>query len=160
MTKHTASTMELHIVSAHGDVFTGTVSMVSAMAVNGDLGILPNHSPLLARLKPGMVRIRDSLGEQDYIYVSGGIVEVQPHLVTILADTALRGDEIDEQAARAARAEAQNAMASSVLYSDRDAAKLELMKALAQLQTLQEFRHKSHGNTGHSRHLAGEDEPL
>lgn len=133
-------TLTLHIVSAHEQIFSGDVRMVSVSSVSGELGILPQHTPLLTLLKPGEARLRMPDGEEEYIYVSGGMMEVQPHEVTILADTALRGEQIDEQAALEAKRRAEEAIRTSVLYSDRDRAQAELLKALAQLQTLQDVR--------------------
>lgn len=137
-----SSVIDLSIVSAHGEIWSGQVRMVSAVSVEGDLGILPRHTPLLTRLQPGEVRIRTAGDEDEYIYVSGGIMEVQPFMITILADTALRSDEIDEQAAREAKARAESIIATSVLYSDRDRAQAELLKAMAQLATLEDARRK------------------
>ncbi len=135
------ATLQLEIVSAHGKVFSGPVRMVSVTSVAGELGILPRHTPLMTFLRPGEARLLTEEGEE-YIYVSGGFMEVQPFQVTILADTAMRGDEIDEQAAQQAKRKAEEAMEGSVLYSDRDSAYAELLKAMAQLQTLADARKK------------------
>jgi F-type H+-transporting ATPase subunit epsilon len=135
------ASLQLEIVSAHGKVFSGRVRMVSVTSVAGELGILPRHTPLMTFLRPGEARLLTDEGEE-YIYVSGGFMEVQPDMVTILADTALRGDEIDEQAAEEAKRAAEVAMENSVLYSDRDAAYAELLKAMAQLHTLADARKK------------------
>lgn len=137
-----SATLLLEIVSAHGRVFRGRARMVSVSSVSGELGILPRHTPLMTFLKPGEARILLENDQQEFVYVSGGFMEVQPDQVTILADTAMRGEEIDEQAARKAKGAAEDAMRTSVLYSDRDAAYAELLKALAQLQALEHARKK------------------
>ncbi len=134
--------LQLTIVSAHQQIFSGPVRMVSARSVVGDLGILPRHTPLLTLLQPGEVRIQMPEGDEEFIYVSGGMMEVQPFAVTILADTALRSDQIDEEAAQAARRKAEETIRNSMLFSDRDKAHAELLKAVAQLQTLQDARRR------------------
>lgn len=139
------STMNLYVVSAHQELFSGPVKMVSVTSEGGELGILPNHSPLLTRLKPGEARITLPSGDVDFFYVSGGMMEVQPNEVTILADTALRSEQIDETAATEAKRRAEETIRSSVLYSDRDRAQVELLKALAQLKTLADARKKRKG---------------
>jgi F-type H+-transporting ATPase subunit epsilon len=139
------ATLLLQIVSAHGQVFKGRVRMVSVASVVGELGILPRHTPLMTFLKPGEARILTENGDEEYVYVSGGFLEIQPFQVTILADTAQRGDEIDAQAAEEARLAAEESMRTSVLYSDRDAAYAELLKAMAQLQVLEHARKKKRG---------------
>ncbi len=116
--------------------------MVSVASVMGELGILPQHSPLLTLLKPGEARIQLPAGDEEYVYLSGGMMEVQPTEVTILADTALRGEQIDEAAALEAKRRAEETIRTSVLYSDRDRANAELLKALAQLKTLADERKK------------------
>lgn len=98
-----AFTLHVDIVSAETQIFSGKAEMVIAPAVNGELGILPFHAPLLARLKPGMVRIVVGGDTRESVFVSGGFIEVQPHVVTILADTAQRSRDLDEAAARAAK---------------------------------------------------------
>jgi F-type H+-transporting ATPase subunit epsilon len=116
--------------------------MVSVQSVTGELGILPRHAPLMTFLAPGEVRIRTEADEEEYVYVDGGFMEVQPDIITILADTALRGDDIDEEAAQRARRAAEEAMRTATLYSDRDLAQVELIKALAQLRTLEDTRRR------------------
>lgn len=134
-------TIDLHIVDAEGELFNGPVYKVSVSSVMGEMGILPKHAPLVAKVKPGEVRILTLDKEENYIYVSGGILEVQPHEVTILADTAIRGDDIDEIAALQAKQRAEEKLQDrKMLYSDRDRINMELKKALAQLATLQHLR--------------------
>ncbi len=135
-------TLALRIVSAHEEIFSGSVRMVSATSVNGELGILPRHTPLLTLLRPGEVKILLASEEEIYLYVSGGMMEVQPFMVTILADTAARGEEIDEAAALEAKRRAEEAMREAVLYSERDAAHAEMVKALAQLRALEHARRR------------------
>ena len=137
-----APTLVLHIVSAHEQVFSGEVNMVSVTSIQGELGILPQHTPLMTLLKPGEARLKMPDGEDEFIYLSGGMLEVQPHEVTILADTALRGEQIDKQAALEAKRRAEETIRTSVLYTDRDYAQAEMMKALAQLRTLEDSRRK------------------
>jgi F-type H+-transporting ATPase subunit epsilon len=123
-------------------MFDGEVRSVAIPGTNGELGIHPRHTPLLTRLSPGELRIETGNGELDYLYVSGGMVEIQPHCITILADSALRADDIDEDAALLAKRRAEEVMSGAVLYSDRDQARNELLKAVAQLQTLRDVQRK------------------
>lgn len=137
---HSSKSFQLSIVSPERSLYAGEARMVSVVSVNGELGILPRHAPLLADLLPGEVRITTSTGEEEYIFVSGGYIEVQPEVVTILADTAIRGQEVDEAAALEAKKQAERIIRTSPLYSDRDMAQLELIKALAQLRALEHSR--------------------
>jgi len=105
-----ATTVQVDIVSAEIEIFSGPVEMVFAPAVMGEVGILPGHAPLLTHLKPGEVRVRKTDGEEECFYVSGGILEVQPHIVTVLSDTALRAKDIDEAAATEAKQRAEQAL--------------------------------------------------
>ena len=142
MSQASAMTTHLHIVSAEQELYSGAVRNVTVPGSQGELGIYPRHTPLLATLNPGEVRFIDSHGEEDFIYVSGGMLEVQPHVVTILADVALRGDQIDEESAKIAKRRAEETMKTAVLFTDRDRARAEMMKAVAQLQTLQDLKKK------------------
>lgn len=137
---HSDKTFVLNIASPERSIYTGEAHMVSVLSVNGELGILPRHSPLLADLLPGEVHITKADGVEEYIYISGGYIEVLPHVVTILADTALRGEDVDEAAALEAKKQAEKTIRTSPLYSDRDQAQLELIKALAQLKALEHTR--------------------
>lgn len=134
------ATFELAIVSAEGGMYSGDVKMVVVPASSGGMGIMPRHAPLLATLKPGEVNIITPEGESEYLYISGGYIEVQPHVVTILADTALRGEEVDEQAALEAKLRAEEIIQKARLFIDRDRAQVELLKALAQLKVLERSR--------------------
>ncbi len=135
-------TAQLHIVSAERRIFDGDVREVTLPSVMGEMGVLPGHAPLLAQLNPGEVRLVSADGEEDFIYVSGGLAEIQPHLITVLADTAMRGQEVDEAAALQAKRQAEEAIRTSVLYTDRDYAQAQLLKALAQLKALEDYRRK------------------
>ena len=109
-----ASTIHVDIVSAEGEIFSGPATMVFAPAVMGEIGIAPRHAPLLTTLKPGEVRVQTPDGSEQFFYVGGGALEVQPHLVTVLADTALRAKDIDEAAALAAKQRAEEALRDKV----------------------------------------------
>lgn len=135
------SSVLLHVVSAEQGIFSGPVRYVMARSTHGELGIFPRHTALLTRLDPGELRfLRVENDEEELLYVSGGMLEVQPHVVTILADAAQHGTEIDEAAALEAKKRAEEAMRDSVLAMDRDAAHAELLRALAQLRTLEHAR--------------------
>ena len=105
-----ASTIHVDIVSAEGEIFSGEASMVFVPAIMGDIGIAPRHAPLLTTLKPGEVRVQTPDGDEQFFYVSGGAIEIQPHLVTVLADTALRAHDLDEAAALQAKQRAEEAL--------------------------------------------------
>lgn len=134
-----AMTMHVDIVSAEGEIYSGTAEMVFAPSEMGDLGILPRHTPLLAKLKPGEVVIKTSEGE-DSIYVSGGMLEVQPHVITVLSDTAVRAKDIDEAAANEAKQKAEEALNNRGSEVDLAHAEAELAQAVAQLQLLDKLR--------------------
>lgn len=143
-------TIQVNIVSAEADVFSGDAQLVVAPAILGEIGIMPKHSPLLTRLRPGEVRVIDTDGEELIFYVSGGILEIQPSVVTVLADVALRAEEIDERASLQARdraeqekRRAEKAIADGVAVFDYAKAKAELAEAAAQLKTLEDLRKRS-----------------
>lgn len=138
-----AMTMHVDIVSAEAEIFSGTATMVFAPAEMGELGIAPRHTQLLTRLKPGEVRVQDEKGEEQSFYVSGGILEVQPHVVTVLSDTALRAKDIDEAAALQAKEQAEKALADRQSDIDYAKAQLELAEAVAQLRAIKKIRDKS-----------------
>jgi F-type H+-transporting ATPase subunit epsilon len=104
------ATIQVDIVSAEGEIYSGEAAMVYAPARMGEVGIAPRHAPLLTALKPGEVRVEDPEGKEHFFYITGGMLEIQPHLVTVLADTALRGEQLDEAAALAAQQEAEAAL--------------------------------------------------
>jgi F-type H+-transporting ATPase subunit epsilon len=135
-----ASTIRCDIVSAEQEIFHGEVQMVVATGEMGELGIAPRHAPLITRLKPGQVRVTLANGEEQLFYVSGGILEVQPQVVTILADTAIRGGDLDESKAQAAKAEAERILAGRGEAMDLAEAQMKLVEAMAQLQALERLR--------------------
>ncbi len=134
------STIRCDIVSAEKEIFHGNVSMVIATGEMGELGIAPRHAPLITRLKPGQVRLKLENGDEQFFYVSGGILEVQPQVVTVLADTAERAADLDEAAARKAKADAERAIANRVDALEIAEAQAQLAQALAQLQALEQLR--------------------
>lgn len=133
-------TLHVDIVSAEKAIFSGTAQMVSATAELGEVGILPRHSQMLTRLKPGQVRVKTSDTEELVFYVSGGLLEVQPHVVTVLADTAERAHDLDEAAALAAKHKAEEAMANKKSDFDYAKAQAELAEAIAQLRAIERLR--------------------
>ena len=135
-----ASTIRCDIVSAEQEIFQGEVQMVVATGEMGELGIAPRHAPLITRLKAGQVRVTLANGEEQLFYVSGGILEVQPQVVTILADTAIRGGDLDEAKAQAAKAEAERVLAGRGEAMDLAEAQMKLVEAMAQLQALERLR--------------------
>lgn len=135
-----AMTIHVDIVSAEREIFSGAAEMVFAPAEMGEVGITPRHTPLLTRLKPGEVRvISPDQGELMY-YVSGGMLEVQPHVVTVLADTALRAKDLDEAAAMEAKERAERALADKTSDMEYAKAQAELAESIAQLRTLEKLR--------------------
>ncbi|HEB77973.1 MAG TPA: F0F1 ATP synthase subunit epsilon [Methylothermaceae bacterium] len=135
-----AMTIHVDIVSAEAEIFSGTAEMVFAPAELGEVGIAPRHAPFLSRLVPGEVRVKVSADEQLPFYVSGGIIEVQPHVVTILADTAIRAKDIDEAAALEAKRRAEEALRDRSGKIDYARAQAELVEAVRQLQVLERFK--------------------
>jgi F-type H+-transporting ATPase subunit epsilon len=137
--------MELHvdIVSAESAIYSGPATMVFAPAEMGEVGIAPRHAPLLTRLIPGEVRVQTQDGQEYSFFVSGGMLEVQPHVVTVLSDTALRAKDIDEAAALEARERAEKTLADTKTDFDYAKAQAELAEAIAQLRTLQKLRDRS-----------------
>ncbi len=137
--------MELHvdIVSAESAIYSGPATMVFAPAEMGEVGIAPRHAPLLTRLIPGEVRVQTQDGNEYSFFVSGGMLEVQPHVVTVLSDTALRAKDIDEAAALEARERAEKTLADTKTDFDYAKAQAELAEAIAQLRTLQKLRDRA-----------------
>lgn len=134
------STIRCDIVSAEQEIFHGLAEMVIATGEMGELGIAPRHAPLITRLKPGQVRVILPGGEEQFFYVSGGVLEVQPQVVTILTDTALRADDLDEAAAKKAKEEAERVLANRSEAMDIAEAQTKLAEAVAQLQALERLR--------------------
>ncbi len=137
-------TMTIHvdIVSAEEEIFSGQAAMVFAPAEMGEVGIAPRHAPLITRLKAGEVRLRPTSGADEFFYVSGGILEVQPHIVTVLADTAIRAHDLDEAAALEAKQRAESALADKTAEFEYAKAQSELAEAVAQLRTIEHLRKK------------------
>lgn len=133
-------TIHVDIVSAEKEIFSGLAEMVFAPAEMGEVGIAPRHAPLITRLRPGEVRVKISAAEEHPFYVSGGMLEVQPHLVTILADTAIRARDIDEAAALQAKAKAEEALADKSGQIDYATAQARLAEAVMQLKALDRLR--------------------
>jgi len=137
-----AMTMHVNIVSAEQEIYSGTVIQVFAPAEMGEVGVFPRHAPMLSTLKPGVVRVISQEGEEQTFFVSGGILEIQPHVVTILSDTALRAADIDESAALEAKSRAEAAMKDKASDLDYAKAKSELVEAVAQIEALKKIRRK------------------
>ena len=135
-----AMTIHVDIVSAENEVFSGLAQMVFAPAEMGEVGIAPRHAPLISMLKPGEVRVKISDKEYQEFYVSGGLLEVQPHLVTVLADTAIRAHDLDEAAALQAKARAEEQLKDQTDKIDYANARAELAQAISQLRTLDRLR--------------------
>lgn len=133
-------TVHVDIVSAEKEIFSGLAEMIFAPAELGEVGISPRHAPLISKLNAGEVRVKVSSSENYPFYISGGILEVQPHLVTILADTAIRAKDIDEAAALEAKAKAEEAIANKTSQVDFEAAQTQLLQAVMQLRTLDRLR--------------------
>ena len=136
------ASIQVDIVSAEGEIHSGTAAMVFAPAEMGEVGIAPRHAPMLSPLAPGEVRVQTEDGNEEAFYITGGLLEVQPHLVTVLADTALRGDELDEAAALAAQNEAEEALKGASEETDVARAQAELAEARARYRTAQKLKGK------------------
>lgn len=136
------ATIHVDIVSAEGEIHSGEAAMVYAPARMGEVGIAPRHAPMLTTLKPGEVRVEDTEGKEHFFYVTGGMLEVQPHLVTVLADTALRGEQLDEAAALRAQQEAEEALKGASEETDLKRAQLELAEAQARFRAAQRLKGK------------------
>ena len=138
-----AMTIHVDIVSAEAEIFSGTANMVFAPAEMGEVGIAPRHTPLLTRLKAGEVRVQLEGREEQFFYVSGGMLETQPHVVPVLADIAMRAAAPDEVAALKVKERAEKAMADKKSDFDYAKAQAELAEAAAQLRTIQHIREKA-----------------
>lgn len=135
-------TMTIHVdvVSAEEEIYSGLAEMVIIPAIMGDVGILPRHAPLLSTMKPGEVRVMKEGGVEESFYVSGGMLEVQPYTVTILADTAIRAHDIDEAAALEAKQRAEKMLVDRQADVDYAKAQAELAQAMAKLEAIQRLR--------------------
>jgi F-type H+-transporting ATPase subunit epsilon len=136
------ATIKVDIVSAEGEIHSGEAKMVFAPARMGEVGISPRHAPLLTALKPGEVRVQDPDGKEHFFYITGGILEIQPHRVTVLADTALRGEQLDEAAALQAKQHAEEALKGVSDQTDLARAQAELAEAEARYRAAQKLKGK------------------
>jgi F-type H+-transporting ATPase subunit epsilon len=137
-----ANTIHIDIVSAEGQIFSGEASMVFVPGSLGELGIAPRHAPLLTTLRAGEVRVQTDGGEEQVFYVGGGALEIQPHLITVLADTAARAHDLDEAAALAAKQRAEDAVRERKDKVEIAEAQAELLRAMAQLRAIERLRKK------------------
>ncbi|QJR13199.1 ATP synthase epsilon chain [Usitatibacter rugosus] len=135
-----AKTLHVDIVSAEQAIFSGEALMVIAPGEAGELGILPEHIPLITRIKPGTVRVKSADGTEEFIYVSGGMMEVQPDVVTVLADTSVRAHDLDEAKALEAKRRAEEALTDRSGAMDIAAAQAELAQAVAQIAAISKLR--------------------
>ena len=139
------ATLQCNVVSAKETIYSGEISMLIATGVEGEVGILPGHIPFITLLKPGAMQIKTSNGNDEMVYVSGGVLEVQPHLVTVLADTAVRAHDLDEAKILEARRHAEQTLQNQKADIDTSAsaALAALAESLAQLQTLKKFKNRA-----------------
>ncbi len=140
-----AMTLHVDIVSAEREIYSGTAEMVFAPAEMGEVGIAPRHAPMLTRLKPGEVRVQTGK-EELFFFVSGGMLEVQPHVVTVLADAAMRARDIDEAAAQEAKERAERTIAERTSEFEYAKAQAELAEAVAQLRAIRRLRERASGS--------------
>ena len=139
-----ATTMKVDIVSVEAEIFSGEAEFVVLPGVAGELGIYPRHTPLFTQIKPGAVRIKvPDRAQEEFVFVQGGFLEVQPNRVTVLADTAIRAHDLDEAKAIEAKKRADEAMANQDSAENLAAAQAELSAALAQLEAIRKFRHRA-----------------
>ena len=136
------STIRVDVVSAEASIFSGDAKFVALPGEAGELGILPGHMPLITRIKPGAVRIEKADGGEEFVLVAGGILEVQPHHITVLSDTAIRGKDLDEAKALDARKQAEEALKNAKSDIDLAKATSELAVMAAQIAALRKFRQK------------------
>jgi F-type H+-transporting ATPase subunit epsilon len=134
------STIHVDVVSAEALIFSGEAKFVALPGESGELGILPKHTPLITRIKPGAVRIEKADGSEEFVFVAGGILEVQPNIVTVLADTAIRGKDLDEAKAEEAKKRAEESLRNHDASIDYAVAQAELASAVAQLAAIRKLR--------------------
>ncbi|OTG86792.1 F0F1 ATP synthase subunit epsilon [Acinetobacter sp. ANC 4558] len=137
------ATMQCDVVSVQESLYSGTITMLIAKAAGGEIGVLPGHTPLVTLLKPGAIRVLLENGTEELIYVSGGVLEVQPHVVTILADTAVRAHDLDEAAIVEARKHAEQLLANQKSDLDSAAALAALAETAAQLDTIRKIKNRA-----------------
>lgn len=136
------NTIHVDVVSAEASIFSGEATFIALPGESGELGIKPRHTPLITRIKPGSVRIQLADGTEEFVFVAGGILEVQPGCVTVLSDTAIRGKDLDDQKASAAREAAKEALKNAKTEIDMAKATSELAVMAAQIAALQKFRQR------------------
>lgn len=136
------NTIHVDVVSAEESIFSGEARFVALPGEDGELGIYPRHTPLITRIKAGSVRIEKADGSEEFIFVAGGLLEVQPNCVTVLSDTAIRGKDLDDEKANAAKALAEEALKNAKGELDIARAQSELMVMAAQIAALRKFRQK------------------
>ena len=140
-----ATTIHLDVVSAEESIFSGEAEFIAAPARMGEIGVYPRHAPLITTIKAGALRVKvPNQAEETLIFISGGLLEVQPGVVTVLADTAIRGADLDEAKAAEAKRAAEEAMANNVSEVDYARAQAELAEAIAQLQAIERLRKTKH----------------
>lgn len=137
------ATLQCDVVSVKESIYSGSIKMLIAKGVGGELGILPGHAPLVTLLQPGPVRVQREDGTEELIYVSGGVLEVQPHVVTLLADTAIRAHDLNEAQILEARKHAETLLANQKSELNTGAALAALAETAAQLQTLQKLKNRA-----------------
>ncbi|WP_312514603.1 F0F1 ATP synthase subunit epsilon [Massilia sp.] len=137
-----ATTFQVDVVSAEEQIFSGQAEFVALPGETGELGIYPRHTPLITRIRPGAVRVQLAGGGEEFVFVAGGILEVQPNGVTVLADTAIRGGDLDEAKATAAKKQAEELMLNKDSKIDYAKAQAEMAAAIAQLAAIQKLRSK------------------
>lgn len=137
------ATMQCDIVSVKESIYSGAVTMLIAKGAGGELGIMPNHMPLVALLQPGPIRVILDNGQEEIVYVSGGVLEVQPHVVTVLADTATRAENLDEAAILEARKNAEQLLANQKSDLDAAAALASLSEIAGQLETIRKIKNRA-----------------
>ena len=137
-----AGTIHVSVVSAEESIFSGEAKFVALPGEAGELGIYPRHTPLITRIRPGAVRIETADGGEEFVFVAGGILEVQPTTVTVLSDTAIRGKDLDDEKANAAKAAAEEALKNAKTDIDIAMAQSELTVMAAQLAALRKYRQK------------------
>ena len=137
------ATLQCRIVSAREELYSGEITMLIATGIEGEIGVLPGHTPLITLLKPGAMRVQTTNGEEEIIYVSGGVLEVQPKMVTILADTAMRAHNLDESKIVEARKKAEQMLVNQSDTLQTNAALASLAESVGQLQTIRKYKNRA-----------------
>lgn len=137
------ATLQCNVVSAKGSIYSGEINMLVAAGVEGEVGIMPGHVPFITLLKPGALHIKLKDNIEELVYISGGVLEVQPNIITVLADSAVRAADLDEAKILQARKDAEQLLANQKADMDTTAAMAALAESIAQIQTLQKFRNRA-----------------